>query len=342
MKKTNFLVLLLASLYLFSCSEDDNETTSLTDTENATTIDCSVAQKKAFGIRNDVKLETIETIAANLAPYNTADFPDFSPVVQLQFQLGNSSYAASGTLISPEWVLTAAHIFAKKKEGKFTLISPETVTATFGNDPNSSSAKSKIAEIKIHPAYLAKHDDYDDYDMCLIKLSAPINNINPAKLYFNTKKLEKMTAWIAGFGQYKASQGQNPDLFAKKHAFQNVIDKVLTDSITTGTNTYKTVGLVVDFDDPCGKNNTLNDNKIFSEALAPITSNATPTKYEGVIVEGDSGGPMLAKINDQWQVVGISAYEVVFIEGKQSDYSTVAISIGLSAYQNWIEENIKN
>jgi len=354
MKKKKLLLSSLLVLSIFSCREDDDMATEtiIDSKENKDDIkkvkpvvvvnDC--ANLSTFGIRHDKKLSTHEAIAANQIPYNTSEYPDFSSVVNFEYIEDGVLYDFSGTLISPEWILTAAHNLIERKDDMFFEIPATDVLVKTGSNPNTSINNYKVSKIIVHPAYLTDYEDYKNYDMCLVKLSKPITSIKPAKLNFSTDNLLKNKVWTSGYGVYKKEQGQDPNKESKRSAVQNTIDKIAEDEFTFEKETFKTIGLIVDFDNPCGNSNTLSDNKnIITQALSPITSDARALNFEGVLVKGDSGGPMFAKTNGQWQVVGVNAYELEEVGvTKPSNYGAIMVNIGVSPYKSWIEATLKN
>ncbi|MBN2892262.1 MAG: hypothetical protein JXL97_10365 [Bacteroidales bacterium] len=79
MKRTYLFFVLVLALSLFnSCRQDD-------------------IYNLAYGIRHDKTLDEYEAVAANSSPYNTADYPDFSPVVMFSYSLDGSNYEDYGS-----------------------------------------------------------------------------------------------------------------------------------------------------------------------------------------------------------------------------------------------------
>lgn len=298
-----------------------------------------------FGIRHDKTLEAYERIATNQAPYNSVDFPDFSPVVNFTYSLDGSrnyDYVASGVLVAPNWILTAGHNFFTSDEQK----SPAPVTGivvNFGNNPDKPTQTIRVAELVFHPTWLSDDDVFGNAnDFCLVKLVQPITGIKPATLYESAEEPIGGTVWFCGFGDYSQQPGQNPNDYSKKHALENKLDRKVTGitSRTASGEIYRGGLVAFDFDSPDGLVNTLGDDFISPDEplLGGGTSEAFAQPWEGGTVEGDSGGPLFIRINNQWVVIGIlsgGADEPLknYVDG---DYGDISIFSRVSTSMSWI------
>jgi V8-like Glu-specific endopeptidase len=295
---------------------------------------------QTFGIRHDRDLDQYETIGANQTPYDSAEYPDFSAVVAFSYSLDGSDeqeFVASGTLVRPNWILTAGHNFFD--EDQEAPAPPGGIEILVGPDPNIPRGTYRVAQIVFHPRW---NDDFPTaYDLCLVRLADPITTIEPANLNLEPSEDLGSTVWYSGFGDYTEQEGEDPDAFSLRHALENVLDRIGTDTFATvGGISYPGGVLAFDFDSPFGDINALGDGYINEEEaeLGRGTSTAAATAFEGTTVEGDSGGPLFARLDGVWKVVGVLSQGINEpVEGHvDGDYGDISIFVRTAAHRQWI------
>uniref|UniRef100_A0A914ICY6 Peptidase S1 domain-containing protein n=1 Tax=Globodera rostochiensis TaxID=31243 RepID=A0A914ICY6_GLORO len=114
-------------------------------------------------------------------------------------------YACSGSLISPEFVLLAAHCFTDQPEGNIFILGFNSSQDISGDDYNGIIKKYKRQynfNVFIHPEF-EPQKGIVAYDLALIKLNGPIEGaINPICLYCGSaKNFQSGPAIVAGWGQ---------------------------------------------------------------------------------------------------------------------------------------------
>ncbi len=218
-----------------------------------------------------------------------------------------------GVLIAPQWVVTAAHAIPQHAELKQVVINAtardvERVVMHPGYRTLPQALVDQAmasGEAMLIVVFLASSDD-----IALVRLSRPVTDVAPVALY-------------------KASNepGQTVKLIGKG---------------ATGTGAAG--------HDPAGPNRTE-----LRRAFNTITSaydrwmcyvfDAPPLALplEGMLGNGDSGGPALIQLDDQWTLAGLASWKFVqgnVLTARPGRYGQIACNVRLSHYGEWIESVI--
>lgn len=324
MRRILLLLLVTLAFGVFSCVKDDPE---FYDTEIS------------FGIRHDISLSEYEELASR----NSPDLPDFASVVFFSYSLdGNpeQDYIATGTVIDENWILTAGHNFYDAEQQN-SPVPARGISVLIGNDPNFPDASYDVSELVFHPGWLAGNQDYGDAnDLCLVKLSTPIG-LTPVGLYDTDDEALGRDVWFCGFGDYSQRPGNNPDLFSRKHAIKNILDRKRSGFTSASGGVHYPGGLLAfDFDDPDGVINALGDRFVSTDEalLGPGTSMAGALDFEGTTVEGDSGGPLFVNKDGVWKLAGVlsGGADIPIEDHEDSSYGDISIFIRVSTSVEWI------
>ena len=302
-----------------------------------------------FGYRLDVEPELYEDLGANRYPYNSgAEYPSFSSTVYIWGScISDSSpdcgWAGSGVIISSRWILTAAHVVED--------MNPNDSLIVVGSDREYGDVY-EVESFYIHPSWNGVDELDLGFDIALVELSEHISGIYPSS-WANQDDIDDSllgaTLFISGFGDYSdyedsfcdsACLTDGNEFYSQRRAWANTLDRVIEIGTQSGENDVASLRgghIVYDFDSPDGRSNSLASGNwginFFQDYSYAGEGDSSPNPHalEGTAVPGDSGGPVFAKIDGKWTVIGLTSHGSI-----ASGYGDVEFNTRVSVHSEWI------
>ena len=195
----------------------------------------------------------------------------FDAVVQIDF-------GCTGTLIADNVVLSARHCGAGAGD-----------VVIFGDNANGGGIFTRTVQSSFLPEGNGSLLDGGDVAILTLTASVPANIATPMRLIDETDALEGMVCVTVGYGfNGVGSNGHGFSADGRRWGGENIIDVYGRPATSNGSNIIST-----DFDDGSGAANQIPG------------SSSIPLEFEATTSPGDSGGPVLVQVGDEWLIAGV-------------------------------------
>jgi hypothetical protein len=259
-----------------------------------------------------------------------ADYVAYSN--QSQFNaMGRFVGGASGTLIAPDWVLTAGHV-------NVLVDNANTANSTKFQIRGTGTVYTAV-ETVLHPTFVANGSNLGfGFDLQLVRLSSSVAGVTPASIYRGSSEGGALAS-ITGFG-IGGTGTAGPNLPSAQRAGTNVLDAVVSFSNgSQGQVGAQNAMLIADFDSGAANFNSL--------AFAGSSQAVTSLEYH--LADLDSGGGVFIQENGQWFLAGVNSgiqSQRSFLDPNDSDpllngsrygYGAISYITRVSSYTGFID-----
>ncbi|XP_066989119.1 phenoloxidase-activating factor 2-like isoform X2 [Macrobrachium rosenbergii] len=249
-------------------------------------------------------------------PYRQADLAeaDFGeyPWMALVLDLDNN-YVGGGALISPEWVLTAAHVINSAQMGTKVRLGDYDVGAP-QDHPEIPHVETVVTDIVIHPNFDRKSLVNDvallNFRPVEIQALPHIGTVclpEPGQLFFSSSE----NCWVTGWGKDKFSEDGSYQ-FIMKEVDVPMIDPFVCEARLQRTRLGPTFNL---------------NSKAF------VCAGGVPGKDA---CTGDGGSPLVCRTSRGWTVTGLVAWGIRCAEAE-----VPGVYVNVANYVNFIRQYVR-
>ena len=269
--------------------DQTNRAVMLSSDSDSTDIIMFKSDLQEVDLRQNIKT-TNERVPRRIVGGNQVDSGQFLAVTFVETSVSNGISSCSGSLIAPQWILTAAHCVIDEETDQ---IVPNSWISICDDRTDRNTCRYWRVPTQltvVHPQYVSDPSQLTTFDAALLKLSISITDIEPLKILDIAREHTYAPPGIDGF-QIGWGQQSDGTEAAIKETIQTKIrfpDECLAEFRRVGDVVYTYLGL-----------------------NHPVTWNFNSTICAGNRSQhasyGDSGGPLIVNSDRGWLQVGIAS-----------------------------------
>jgi len=218
----------------------------------------------------------------------------WKPIVSLKY---NGGHYCGASLITSQWVLTAAHCWwSESSNAPYSISSGDTVGVD--SYDNTAMTEYHLLEVHVHPDY---NSSTMDNDIALLKLDGSASGVPTMRIIDTQTLANDDPSWVAGWGNTSTTGDVYPS------DLMEVLAPIIDRTICNGISSYY---------------NMITENMICAGYMEGGKDSC----------QGDSGGPLILEDSNGWYQIGIVSWGYNCAEANYPGVYT-----NLANFRSWVE-----